>query len=108
MHKSRALIRFSLALFPARHNERSIRMLAGKIGEECAGQESTEQNRSPCVRGNADKRTQDQDHQDDVGDVVVPRKVVLDVFPEDRREEVLCDNGRDYRHGDRGYDGTSD
>lgn len=93
-------MRLPLALFATHHDKRTFRVLAWYVRQERTRQKSTKQHRCPCERGDADECAEHQRHQHNIGDVVVPRKVVLDVSPENRGEEVLCNNWGDNCHAD--------
>lgn len=101
MHKGRALVFLPLPLLAVHHHKRPLGVLAGDIGQECTGQERTKEDGCPGESSNGDERAEDQRHQDDVGDVVVPRKVVLDEAAEDGRKEPLGDNGGHNGHAYR-------
>lgn len=102
MYECRRLIHLALALLAIHNDERRLRVLAGDVREERARQESAEENRRPRVRGDSDERAQHQGHQDDIGDVVEPREVVLDVAAEQRGEEPFREDRGEDSHGDRG------
>lgn len=79
-------------------------MFTRDISQECTSQKCTEEDGSPRICGNTDKCAEDQDHQNDVGDVVEPSEVILDIAAEQWREEILCYQGGYNSHSDRGYD----
>lgn len=103
VYKCRTLILLSFAFLSAHDYKRSIWVLTGNISQECTSQERTKEDGSPRIRGNADKCAEDQDHQDDVGDVVESSEVILDIAAEERRKEEFCYQRGYNSHADGGY-----
>jgi hypothetical protein len=107
MHERWRLVGLSLALLATRDYERRLWVLARDVCEEGSCEESPEKYGCPSVCGDGDEGTQDEYHEDKVGDVVVSREVIFDVLAKQRREDILCDDRCDNCHCDGGHDGAA-